>query len=139
MAAFLFAQLEHAEKINAARSRLFEQYTQLLRPLEEKGAIRLPSAEPEKKGNGHIFHIIAGSLEERSRLIDFLQQNGILAVFHYVPLHSSPAGIKYGRTAGTMRVTDDLSERVLRLPIYYEMNKSELEWVVSNIMEFYGF
>ena len=139
VAAFLFAQLEHAEKINAARSRLFEQYTQLLRPLEEKGAIRLPSAEPEKKGNGHIFHIIAGSLEERSRLIDFLQQNGILAVFHYVPLHSSPAGIKYGRTAGTMRVTDDLSERVLRLPIYYEMNKSELEWVVSNIMEFYGF
>lgn len=137
--AFLYAQLEHAEKINAARSRLFDQYTRLLGPLEEKGAIRLPAAKSGKKGNGHIFHIIAGSLEERTRLIDFLKQNGIWAVFHYVPLHSSLAGIKYGRTNGTMRVTDDLSERVLRLPIYYEMKESELEWVVAKIMEFYGF
>jgi dTDP-4-amino-4,6-dideoxygalactose transaminase len=137
--AFLYAQLEHAEKINAVRSRLFEQYIRLLRPLEEKGAIRLPAAKSGKKGNDHIFHIIAGSLEERTQLIEFLRQNGIWAVFHYVPLHSSPAGIKYGRTNGTMQVTDDLSERVLRLPIYYEMNESELEWVVAKIMEFYGF
>ena len=137
--AFLYAQLEHAEKINAARSRLFDQYIRLLGPLEEKGAIRLPAAKSGKKGNGHIFQIKAGSLEERTRLIDFLKQNGIWAVFHYVPLHSSLAGIKYGRTNGTMRVTDDLSERVLRLPIYYEMKESELEWVVAKIMEFYGF
>jgi dTDP-4-amino-4,6-dideoxygalactose transaminase len=137
--AFLYAQLENAEKINAVRSRLFEQYIRLLRPLEEKGVIRLAAAKSGKKGNGHIFHIIAGSPEERTRLIDFLKQNGIWAVFHYVPLHSSPAGMKFGRTNGDMRVTDDLSERVLRLPIYYEMKESELEWVVAKIMEFYGF
>ena len=137
--AFLYAQLENAEKINAARRKLFEQYIRLLRPLEEKGAIRLPAANSGGIGNGHIFHIIARSLEERTRLIEFLRQNGIWAVFHYVPLHSSLAGIKYGRTYGTMRVTDDLSERLLRLPIFYEMKESELEWVVAKIMEFYGF
>ena len=137
--AFLHAQLEHAEKINAARSRLCEQYIRLLRPLEEKGAIRLPAANSGGIGNGHILHIIAGSLEERTRLIDFLKKTGIWAVFHYVPLHSSPAGMKFGRTNGTMRVTDDISERLLRLPIFYEMKESELEWVVAKIKEFYRF
>ncbi|MEA3428522.1 MAG: dTDP-4-amino-4,6-dideoxygalactose transaminase [Thermodesulfobacteriota bacterium] len=138
VSAFLYAQLEEAEKIIKARNRIFEQYIRLLRPLEEKGAIRLPSAESVNHGNGHIFYIITRSLEERSRLIDYLKQNSIVAVFHYVPLHSSPAGIKYGRTAGTMRVTDDLSDRVLRLPIYYEMREEDVEMVATHISRFYG-
>ena len=79
------------------------------------------------------------TFESIDRLIDYLKQNGIGAVFHYVPLHSSPAGIKYGRAAGTLRVTDGVSERLLRLPIYYQMNESEVEDVVAKIMEFYGF
>lgn len=136
--AFLYAQLDQAEKIMAARNRIFEQYLRLLRPLEEKGVIRLPVVESENNGNGHIFYIITRSLEERGRLIDYLKQNGIWAVFHYVPLHSSPAGIKYGRTAGTMRVTDDLSDRVLRLPIYYEMREEDVEMVAEHVGRFYG-
>ena len=137
--AFLYAQLEHAEKINTVRGRLFENYIRLLRPLEEIGAIRLPASSSEGKSNGHIIYIVAGSHEERTRLIEFLRQNGIWAVFHYVPLHSSIAGRKFGRTCGTMEITDDLSERVLRLPIYYEMKESEIEWVVAKVMQFYGF
>ena len=137
VAAFLYAQLEQAEKIMDARTRIFEQYLRLLRPLEDKGAIRLPSSESGNNANGHIFYIITSSLYERSRLIDYLKQNGIWAVFHYVPLHSSPAGIKYGRTAGTMRVTDDISDRVLRLPIYYEMGEENVERVADSVKSFY--
>jgi len=137
VAAFLYAQLEQAEKIMDARTRIFEQYLRLLRPLEDKGAIRLPSSESGNNANGHIFYIITSSLYERSRLIDYLKQNGIWAVFHYVPLHSSPAGIKYGRTAGTMRVTDDISDRVLRLPIYYEMGEENVERVADSVKYFY--
>ncbi|KAF5417307.1 MAG: dTDP-4-amino-4,6-dideoxygalactose transaminase [Candidatus Methanogaster sp.] len=136
--AFLYAQLEETEKIINARNRIFEQYINLLRPLEEKGIIRLPAAESGNNGNGHIFYIIVGSLEERSRLIDYLKQNGIVSVFHYVPLHSSPAGIRYGRTCGNMRVTDDLSDRVLRLPIYYEMREEDVEMVSEYLERFYA-
>jgi dTDP-4-amino-4,6-dideoxygalactose transaminase len=136
VSAFLYAQLEQAEKIMAARNRIFERYLHLLRPLEDKGVIRLPPSETG--GNGHIFYIITRSLEERCRLIDYLKQNSILAIFHYVPLHSSPAGIKYGRTAGDMRVTDDLSDRVLRLPVYYEMMEEDVELVVEHVIRFYG-
>jgi len=135
--AFLYAQLEQAEKIMATRNRIFLQYLRLLRPVEDKGAIRLPVAKSGNNGNGHIFYIITRSLEERSRLIDYLKQNGIVAVFHYVPLHSSPVGIKYGRTAGTMCVTDDLSDRVLRLPIYYEMREDDVEMVAKHVIRFY--
>ncbi len=135
--AFLYAQLEQAEKIMAARNRIFEQYLRLLRPLEEKGAIRLPAAESENNSNGHIFYIITNSPEERGRLIDYLKQNGIWSVFHYVPLHSSPAGIKYGRVSGKMMVTDDISEKILRLPIYYEMSDADIDRVVKAVERFY--
>ena len=120
-----------------ARNWIFEQYLRLLRPLKEKGAIRLPASESGNNSNGHIFYIITSSLEERGRLIDYLKQNGIGAVFHYVPLHSSPAGIKYGRTIGNMRVTDDLSNRVLRLPVYYEMREEDVEMVAGSVKCFY--
>ncbi len=135
--AFLYAQLEQAEKIRDARARIFEQYLRLLRPLEDKGMIHLPAAEPGNNANDHIFYIKTRSLEERSQLIDYLKQKGIWAVFHYVPLHSSPAGIKYGRTTGTMHVTDDASDRVLRLPIYYEMREEDVEMVAEYVSRFY--
>jgi len=105
MAAFLYAQLEQAEKIIAARRRIFDLYLSLLRPIADDGHIRLPfSNENVGVRNGHIFYIITGSLEERTRLITFLQEENIHAVFHYVPLHSSPAGIKFGRCIGKMKV-----------------------------------
>jgi dTDP-4-amino-4,6-dideoxygalactose transaminase len=137
VAAFLYAQLEEAEKIIEARCRTFNLYYELLRPLETEGLIRLPLMRSECLCNGHIFYIIAKSLEERTRLIEYLRKNSILAIFHYVPLHSSPAGLRYGRVSGRMQVTDDLSNRLVRLPMYYEMEDDVVIRVVQLIKSFY--
>jgi dTDP-4-amino-4,6-dideoxygalactose transaminase len=136
--AFLYAQLEQAEKIIAARKRIFERYMQGLKPLADKRLVRLPFVQDESACNGHIFYIITKSLDERTRLIAHLKERGINAVFHYVPLHSSPAGKKYGKTGSAMTVTDDLSDKVLRLPLYYEMTNEDVDRVVDTLSEIIG-
>ena len=103
-----------------------------------KGLIRLPFVESDCSCNGHIFYIITKNLEERARLMEYFKKNGILAIFHYIPLHSSPAGLKYGRVNGSLQVTDDLSNRLLRLPIYYEMGEEEVNRVAELMMKFYS-
>ena len=135
--AFLYAQLEEAEKIVAVRSNLFERYWRGLEDLQESGLVQLPTVDPMCGCNGHLFFIITHSLRERTRLIEFLRGHGIHAVFHYVPLHSSPAGRKYGRAAGSMCVTDDLSQRIVRLPLYYEMTDEDVDRVVDRVHRFY--
>jgi len=135
--AFLYAQLEEAEKINGVRNRLFEKYFRLLQPLEKNGSIRLPCVMDNCSCNGHIFFIVTRSLSERTALIKHLKDKGITAIFHYVPLHSSPAGLRFGRTNGELTVTNDLSERVLRLPMYYEMKDEDVERVCIEIKEFF--
>lgn len=135
--AFLYAQLEEAEKIISRRRAIAQRYVDRLRPLEMKGRIQLPYINHPSESNGHIFYILTGSLEERDRLINHLRKNDILAVFHYVPLHSSPAGIKYGRAFGNMPVTDDISDRLLRLPLYYEMTDMEVDIVVDALSSFF--
>lgn len=136
--AFLFAQLEQAEKIIAARRRIFDLYHRSLRPLEEAGLVRLPSIENDSVSNGHLFYVIARTTGERKRLIEHLDARGILAVIHYVPLHSSPAGKRYGRASGELAVTEDLSGRLLRLPLYYEMSDQDVGRVVASVKEFYA-
>jgi len=135
--AFLYAQLEQAEQIIAVRRRIFDRYYHALRPLEEEELVRLPLVENESVTNGHLFYIIIRSTEERTRLIQHLRGKGILAVFHYVPLHSSPAGMKYGRPAGDLSVTEDISGRLLRLPLYYEMRDEDVDTVIDAVKEFY--
>lgn len=135
--AFLFAQLEEAEKIIAKRRAIFQQYLDGLQFLSDQGKIQLPYTDPSCKSNGHIFYILTGSIEERDALMNHLRTLKILAVFHYVPLHSSPAGRRYGHTCGNMKVTNDVSDRLLRLPMYYEMNNDDVERVVRAIGEFY--
>ncbi len=136
--AFLCAQLEQAEKIIAARRRIFDLYHRSLRSLEEQGIIRLPSMQDDSVSNGHLFYLVARTTEERKRLIDHLEARDILAVIHYVPLHSSPAGKKYGRASGDLTVTEDLSSRLLRLPLYYEMTDEDVGRVVEAVKEFYA-
>jgi dTDP-4-amino-4,6-dideoxygalactose transaminase len=136
-AAFLFAQLEEAEKIVSARRRIFNLYHELLLPLERRGFVRLPGIKSDRSYNGHIFYLIARSNEERSRLIEYLKKNDILSVFHYVPLHSSPAGQRYGRTSGQMRVTDDLSQRLVRLPLFFELTEEQVAKIVKAVETFY--
>lgn len=138
IAAFLAAQLEQAETIINARRNIFDIYYKMLHPLALRELVRLPWIDSEASANGHIFYIITGSLEERSRLISYLKSKKINAVFHYIPLHSSPAGRKYGREAGKLDNTDDLSNRVLRLPLYYEMTEEQVCKVAGEVMKFYG-
>jgi dTDP-4-amino-4,6-dideoxygalactose transaminase len=137
VSAFLYAQMEQVDKIIEKRKRIFDHYNRMLRPLEEKGIIKLPYIDNECASNGHIFYIITNSLEERSRLITYMKETGVLAVFHYIPLHSSPAGIRYGRSSGDMGVTNNLSERLLRLPLYFEMSEEDVTSVVEGIKIFY--
>ncbi|MFA6222287.1 MAG: dTDP-4-amino-4,6-dideoxygalactose transaminase [Desulfomonilaceae bacterium] len=137
IAAFLFAQLQECGRLVEARRKLAEYYGQALLPLAEKGFFELPSSERVFAGNGHIYYILVGSLGERDQLIKFLKKRRIATVFHYVPLHSSPAGLKYGRVSGTMDVTNDVSDRLLRLPLYYEMTSEAVNRVVQSITNFY--
>lgn len=137
--AFLYAQLEQAEKIIAVRCKIYQHYYERLKHLSEKELIRLPFPGEECSNNGHLFYIITRSSGERSELINYLKVKSILALFHYVPLHSSPAGMKYGRVSGKMAVTDDISEKILRLPMYYEMHDDDLERVVKTMEEFYRY
>lgn len=132
--AFLYAQLENADQIISARKALCQLYAQRLRFLEVTGRLRLPLVEA---GNGHMFYLLLNSLDERTRLIEHLKVCDILSVFHYVPLHSSPAGIKLGRVHGNIHVTDSVAERLLRLPLYYEMGEKEIELVVQGVMTFF--
>lgn len=136
-AAYLMAQLDQADEINNARLARWEQYYRLLSPLAAEGRIELPVIPEGCVHNAHMFYIKTGDLEERQALIQALREQGILAVFHYIPLHSSPAGKKFGRFHGEDRYTTRESERLLRLPMYYSLTEENVNDVVSVIEEFY--
>ena len=136
VSAFLFAQLEHADKITAKRCHICTTYTSQLASLQQAGKLHLPTFSGDI--NGHMFYIILESLATRTRLTAHLKAQGINSVFHYVPLHSSPAGRKYGRVGSTMAMTDDLNERLLRLPLYYEMGDEDITRVSAAIHGFFS-
>ena len=138
-AAYLYAQLEIADEINDIRLARWKSYYEELKPLEEAGKIELPFVPEGCVHNGHMFYIKAKDLEERTALIKFLKENGILAVFHYVPLHTAPAGIKFGRFCGEDKYTTKESERILRLPMFYKLTEEEAAYISGKVKEFYGF
>jgi dTDP-4-amino-4,6-dideoxygalactose transaminase len=137
IAAFLYAQFEEAETIIAKRHSIFQRYINQLRPLELKGYIRLPFIDQYCESNGHIFYVLAESLEVRDALMKRFRENGIIAIFHYVPLHSSPAGVKYGLVGSEMKVTNDISDRLLRLPLYFEMTDADVDRVIDVLSRFF--
>ena len=137
IAAFLYAQMENADQIIAKRNLIYDLYIEELRPLAEKGYVKLPFIINDCRSNGHMFYIITRSLEERTALIEFLKVHGIKSVFHYIPLHSSPAGQRYGRASGDLGVTQRVSDCLLRLPLYYEMTAEDVQYVVKSIEQFY--
>lgn len=136
-AAFLYAQLVEAEKIVAKRYELFSRYLQKLEPLAQADHIRIPQIASHCEANGHICYILTKSLQERDLLIEHLREKAIHSVFHYIPLHSAPAGRHFCRTAGKMTVTNWASECLLRLPLYYEMSWGDVDRVVEAIASFY--
>lgn len=136
-AAYLWAQLEHSSEINEYRLSVWNSYYENLKELQDKGYIELPTIPKECQHNGHMFYIKCKNLEERTSLIEHLYYNGIQAVFHYIPLHSSPAGKKFGKFHGEDRYTTIESERLLRLPLYNTIKQEEIEFVVKTIKSFY--
>ena len=136
-AAYLWAQLECIDAITAKRLALWRQYDELLQPLQESGLLALPHVPEGCVHNGHMYYVRVKDLEERTRLIEFLKGNGIWAVFHYVPLHSAPAGLKFGRFSGEDVYTTRESERLLRLPMFYSLTPAEVDYIVGKVKEFY--
>lgn len=136
-AAYLWAQLEKADEINQNRLSTWEFYYQKLKPLQEQGVITLQAVPNHCKHNAHMFYMKCRDLEERSAFIDHMKTKGVLTVFHYIPLHSAPAGIKFGRFCGDDRYTTVESERLVRLPLYYGITKEECQKVVDAIYSFW--
>ncbi len=135
--AYLYPQLKKADEINDIRLSLWNYYANNLKDLEEKGKIEIQYLPEYSKHNAHMFYIKTKNLEERTELIKYLKENGIQAVFHYIPLHTSPAGKKFGVFHGEDKYTTIESEKIVRLPMYYELTRKDQDEVISKIKEFY--
>jgi dTDP-4-amino-4,6-dideoxygalactose transaminase len=138
LAAFLYAQLEHVEDISRQREKIYRQYEEALKPLEDKGLIRLPRIPEDCTTNHHMFYILLQDEPTRAALIHHLREQEIHAVFHYVPLHLSPMGIAMGYDNGQLPFTEGLSERLLRLPFYFELRNDQLARIIEEIRVFFN-
>ncbi|MDO4517740.1 MAG: dTDP-4-amino-4,6-dideoxygalactose transaminase [Bacillota bacterium] len=136
-AAYLYAQLELADEINDNRLSSWNKYYERLQNLEKAGYIKLPVIPEECKHNAHMFYLETKDLEERGRFIKHLAQDDCQCVFHYVPLHSAKAGLKYGRFHGEDKYTTKVSETLVRLPMYYGLEEESIDKVCESIMRFY--
>ena len=136
-AAYLWAQLEKADEVNQQRLATWNLYHEGLRILANTGKIELPFIPKECVHNAHMFYVKAKDLEERTKLIAYLKESGILSVFHYIPLHTSPAGQKFGRFHGEDNFTTKESERLLRLPMYYGLKEQQVEYICDKVQSFY--
>ena len=136
-AAYLMAQLEMADEINENRLQSWARYNEGLQDLAQEGVIELPYIPEECAHNAHMFYIKTKDMEERKALISYLKERDIAAVFHYVPLHSAPAGLRFGRFHGEDRYTTKESERLLRLPMYYNLSESDQQKVIDAVHGFY--
>ena len=136
-AAYLYAQLEMADEINDYRKNIWNKYYEGFKPLAEDGLLDLPVVPAECEHNAHMFYIKLKDIEERGKLIAFLKEKDILSVFHYIPLHSAPAGKRFGRFSGEDVYTTKESERLLRLPMYYGLTEEQNAYIISMVKEFF--
>ena len=136
-AAYLWAQLEMADVINDKRRSDFDKYYEALKPLEDAGKIELPFIPDDCVSNGHMFYLKCRDLEERTAFIKHMADNDILSVFHYVPLHSAPAGKKFGYFAGEDVYTTKESDRLVRLPMYYALTAEDQQKVINAVLSFF--
>ena len=135
-AAYLWAQLQRADEINENRLATWQTYYEAFKPLADKNLLELPTVPAECKHNGHMFYLKLKNLDERTNFIQHMRDNGICCVFHYVPLHSAPAGKKYCRFHGEDKFTTRESERLVRLPMYYGMTTEDLNKIIEEVQVF---
>lgn len=136
-AAYLWAQLELIEEINNNRLSTWNRYYETFKPLESSGYVSLPIIPKDCIHNAHMFYIKLHSLEEREAFIKYMKEHDILCAFHYVPLHSAPAGLKFGRFNGDDVYTTSESDKLVRLPFYYNIDQNDLELVIKTVLEFF--
>ncbi len=136
-AAYLWAQLEMADAINQNRLASWDRYYTGLLPLCEEGLLELPTIPKHCEHNAHMFYIKVKDIEQRTELIAYLKENDILAVFHYIPLHTAPAGQKYGKFIGEDKYTTTESERLLRLPLYYGIKNEEIDKIIGVVTDYF--
>lgn len=137
-AAYLWAQLQEADKIQKNRLQTWKTYWNAFEPYSSTWGIDLPTVPNDCVHNAHMFYIKCKNIEQRTKFISFMKENKILCVFHYVPLHSAPAGMKYGRFNGKDNYTTKESERLVRLPFYYNIDKQDLQKVIDKTIEFFS-
>jgi dTDP-4-amino-4,6-dideoxygalactose transaminase len=135
--AYLYSTLNISEKIQQKRISLWERYNVAFEEYEKKGLIRRPFIPKECTNNAHMYYILFNSLEERTDFIKYLKDNNILSVFHYIPLHSSPAGRKFGRYVGTMDITNKVSDTLVRLPMYFDLTEDEQDYIIDKITQYF--
>jgi dTDP-4-amino-4,6-dideoxygalactose transaminase len=128
-AAFLWAQLEQAERITRERTAIWQRYHEWLAPLEQQDLLRRPVVPADCQHNGHLYYVVLSPERDRQSVLDNLKANGINAVFHYIPLHSSPAGLRFGRAHGDLSLTTSLSQRLIRLPIWIGLSEDQQQRV----------
>ena len=138
IAAFLYAQLEESDEITQQRHVIHERYAAGLRPLADAGHLRLPQIPTGCVHNAHMFYIVVNSEGIRAVLLEQLKHEKIQAVFHYVPLHTSPMGMKYGCKAGDLPVTEDMADRVIRLPCFFELTEGEQDRIIDSLLRFFS-
>lgn len=137
-AAYLWAQLLRADEINQDRLASWNRYNEAFVQIEKAGLVQLPVIPDGCEHNAHMYYLKCKDIDERTKLISFLKENGVAAVFHYIPLHSAPAGKKFGRFDGMDEYTTKESERLVRLPMYYGLTKEDQDQVIKCVLDFYG-
>jgi len=135
IAAFLTAQLEEGPDITAYRRKLWDRYSAKLAPAEADGLVRCPHPPVEHRHNGHIFYVLVPVAEMRPTFLHRLRARGVNCVSHYVPLHNSPAGLRYGRSRGRLSVTEDIAARLVRLPLHPAMDEDDVDYVVDAVLD----
>nr|WP_228038439.1 dTDP-4-amino-4,6-dideoxygalactose transaminase [Nodosilinea sp. LEGE 06152] len=135
LAAFLWAQLQQADSITQHRKDVWNRYHLAFEALEKDGRVRRPIIPQQCQHNAHIYYLLVDSLETRTQILAHLKRSGVQATFHYVPLHSAPAGKKYGRPSGKLNVTEDICDRIVRLPLFANMTFEETDYIISLIHE----
>ncbi len=138
-AAYLYAQLEEADKIDRKRHQIYDYYHEALKPLAEAGLIEQPFVPDYASHNAHMYYIKVKDLDTRTNLISWLREKGVCSVFHYIPLHSAAAGIKYGRFFGEDEYTTRESERLMRLPMFYNLDMQDVEYTAKCLLEYKGY
>jgi dTDP-4-amino-4,6-dideoxygalactose transaminase len=138
VAAFLSAQLDSSQELTARRLKLWDRYAEKLKPLFADGTLQAPRIPADVVHNGHIFFVLTKDAKTTHDLLAYMKEQGVGAVFHYIPLHSAPAGRKYGRTSGSLKNTEELADRLVRLPLFSDLTPERVDEVVGLVQRFFG-